>query len=72
MAVNSRRKATKIIGQRKAIYRQRIPESGCVRKETVCIDILVTLRNDDRKVMQSIRIMSRPLLRIRNQQSQFR
>ena len=74
MAVNSRLKATKIIGQRKAIYRQRIPESGCVTKETLCIDILATLRNDDRKVMQSIRIMKRPLLRIRNwnQLSQFR
>ena len=34
-------KATKIIGQRKAFYRQRIPESSCVRKETVDIDIFV-------------------------------
>ena len=58
MSVNSRLEATKIISQRKAIYRQRIPESGCVRKETVCIDILVTLKNGDRKVMQSIRITS--------------
>ena len=33
-------KPTKIIGQRKAFYRQRIPESSCVRKETVDIDIL--------------------------------
>ena len=60
MSVNSRLKATKIIGQRKAFYRQRIPESSCVRKETVDIDILVTSRNGDRKIMQSIRIMSRP------------
>ena len=37
MSVNSRLKATKIIGQRKAFYRQRIPESGCARKETVDI-----------------------------------
>ena len=29
-----------IIGQRKAFYRQRIPESSCARKETVDIDIL--------------------------------
>ena len=59
MSLNSRLKATKIIGQRKAFYRQRIPESGCARKETVDIDILVTYRNGDRKSMQSIRT-SRP------------
>ena len=58
MSVNSRLKATKIIGQRKAFYKQRIPESSCVRKETVDIDILVTSRNGDRKIMQSIRITS--------------
>ena len=50
----------KIIGQRKAFYRQKIPESSCVRKETVDIDILVTPRNGDRKIMQYIRIRSRP------------
>ena len=66
MSVNSRLKATKIIGQRKAFYRQRIPESGCARKETVDIDILVTFRNGERKIMQSIRITNRPPL------SQFR
>ena len=60
MSVNSRLKDTKIIGQRKAFYRQRIPESSCARKETVDIDILATSRNGDRKIMQSIRIMSRP------------
>ena len=53
MSVNSRFKATKIIGQRKAFYRQRIPESSCVRKETVDIDIFVTSRNVDRKIVQS-------------------
>ena len=53
MSVNSRLKATKIIGQRKALYRQRIPGSSCARKETVDIDILVTSRNGDRKIMQS-------------------
>ena len=37
--VNSRLKATKIIGQRKTFYMQRIPESSCARKETVDIDI---------------------------------
>ena len=57
-AVNSGLKATKIIGQRKAFYRQKIPELSCARKETVDIDILVTSRNDDRKIMQSFRITS--------------
>ena len=40
MFVNSRLKATKIMGQSKAFYRQRVPVSSCVRKETVNIDIL--------------------------------
>ena len=59
---------------RKVFYRQKIPESSCARKETFDIDILVTSRNGDRKIIQSIRIMSRPPLRIRkwNQLSQFR
>ena len=35
MSVNSGLKATKIKGQRKAFYRQRIPEFTCARKETV-------------------------------------
>ena len=65
MSDNSRLKATKIIFQRKAFYRQRIPESSCARKETVDIGILVTSRNGDRKIMQFIRIMSRPPKRIR-------
>ena len=60
MSVNSRFKATKIIGQRKAFYRQRIPEFSCARKETVDIDVLVTSRNGDRKITKSIRITSRP------------
>ena len=60
MSVNSKLKATKIIGQRKAFYRQRIPESSCARKETVDIDILKTSRNGDREIRQSIKIASRP------------
>ena len=60
MSVNSRLKATKIIGQKKAFYRQRIPEFSCARKETVDTDILVTSRNGNRKIMQSMRIKSRP------------
>ena len=73
MSVNSRLKAAKIIGQRKAFYRQKIPQSNCARNETVDIDILVTSKNGDRKIMQSIRITSRPPSRKRkwNQLSQF-
>ena len=67
MSVNSKLKATKIIGQRKAFYRQRIPQSSCVRKETVDIGILVTSRNGDRNIMQSIRITSIPTSRKRSQ-----
>ena len=72
MPVNSRLKATEIIGQRKAFYRQRISEFSCAR-ETVGMDILLTSRNGDRKIMQSIRIMSRPPSRKKkwNQLSQF-
>ena len=74
MSVNSTLKATKIIGQMKAFYRQRIPESSCARKETVDIDILITSRNGDRKILQSIRITSRrPSRKTKwNQSSQFR
>ena len=73
MFVNSGLKATKIKGQRKALYRQRIPEFSHARRKTVAIDILVTSRNGDRKIMQSIRITSRPPSRKRkwNQLSQF-
>ena len=73
MSVNSRLKATKIIGQSKAFYRQKIPESKCTMKETVDIDILVTSRNGHRKIMQSIRITSRPSSRKKkwNQLSKF-
>ena len=73
MSVNSGLKATKIIGQRKAFYRQRIPGSSCARKETIGIDILVTSRNGDRKIIQSIRITGRPPSRKRkwNHLSQF-
>ena len=66
MSVNSRLKAAKIIGQRKAFFRQRIPEPSCARKETVDIDILVTSRNGHRKIMQSIRITRTPPSRKRN------
>ena len=74
MYVNSRLKATKIIGQRKAFYRQRTPESSLARKETADIDTPITSSNDERKIIQSIRITTRPTSRLGkwNQFSQFR
>ena len=39
--------------------------ASCMRKETVDIEILVTSRNCDRKITESIRITSRPPWRIR-------
>ena len=56
MFVNSRLTANRIIGQRSL---------NCARKEIVDIDILATPRNGDRKIMQSIRIMSRLPSKIR-------
>ena len=74
MSVNSGLKTTKIIGQRKAFYRHRIPESSCARKESVDINILVTSRTVDRRIMQSFRITSMLPSRINkwNQLSLFR
>ena len=68
------RKSIQLRGQGKAFYRQSMSEPSCARKETVDITILVTSRNGDRKIMQSIKITSRPPMRIRkwNQLSQFR
>ena len=67
-------KDDQIIDQRKVFYRQRIPESNCARKETVDIGNLLTSRNGNRKIIESIRITSKPTLRVRkrNQFSQFR
>ena len=59
MSVNSTLKVTKIIGQRKAFYRERIPETSCARKETVEINIPVTSTNGNRKIKQYITITSR-------------
>ena len=73
MSVNAGLKSTKVIGQRKAFYKQRIPEFNRARKETVDIAILLTFRNGAIKIMQSIRITSRPPSTKRkwNQLSQF-
>ena len=57
MSVNSRLRVTKIIGQRKTFYRQRIPESSGARKETVDIDILATSRNGDRETNFELQLM---------------
>ena len=73
MSVTSRLKATKFMGQRKAFYKQRIPECSYARKETVDIEIPVTYRNGHRKIMQSVWMKSRPPSRKRkwNQLSKF-
>ena len=42
MSVNSGLKDAKIIGQKKAFYKQRLPDFNPARKETVDIDVLVT------------------------------
>ena len=52
------------MGQRDAFYKKGIPESSCVRKETVDIDILAKFKNGDRKIMQSITITSKSPSRI--------
>ena len=50
-----------------------MPESSFARKETFDIDILITSQNDERKIMQSVRITSGPLTTKKwNQLSQFR
>ena len=51
MLANSGFKTHNIIGQKKTFYRERILEFSCARKETVDINILVTSRNGDRKIM---------------------
>ena len=62
MPVDSRLKAIQIIGQREAFYKQKIIESAFVRAEAVDIDILMISRNGDKKIMQSIRVTSRPTM----------
>ena len=51
MAINIKHKAIYIIGQRKAFYRQRIPQSSRARKETFDKNILIRSRNSDMKFM---------------------
>ena len=58
----------------KGFCRQRIPEPSCARKEFGHINMLITSRNGDTKIMQPIGITSGPATRIWkwNQSSQFR
>ena len=67
MSVNSRIKAPRSYVKRKHYI-------GIKFQSLADTDILVTSGNSDRKIMQSIRITSRPPWRIRkwNQFSQFR
>ena len=51
MSINSGLKAILQV-----FYMQKTQECSCARKETVDIDILITSRNGDREIMQSIRI----------------
>ena len=52
MSVNSRLKATQILDQSKAFYRQKLPEPKYARKGTVDIESLVTSKNGDRRILQ--------------------
>ena len=72
MSVNSRLRLR--VKGKHSIGREFHPESSCARKETADIDILVTSTNGDRKIVQSIRITSRPPFGMRkwNQFSKFR
>ena len=58
--MNSTLIANQAIGQRKAFGWENIPESTFAGKENVNIDIFISSRNCDRKVMQLIRITSGP------------
>ena len=57
-SVNSRLKDILIINQKKAFYRQKIPESSWATKETVDTDRIITCGTSCRKITQSIRIIS--------------
>ena len=73
MSSNCRHKAIELIDERKALCKQRIPKTDCVRKYAVDTNILITSRNE-RKIMHSIGISTGPPSRIRNRNylSQFR
>ena len=74
VSVNYRLQAILIKDQRKAFNSEIILETSCARIETVGKENLMTSRNGNRTIMQSVRIKHRPSSRIRmwNQLSQFR
>ena len=74
MSINSIPKVISIIDHRKAFRGQRIAKSSCVRKETINIEILITPREGDKKIMQPIKMTSGTATKMRrwNQFSQFR
>ena len=74
VALNFRFKAIPIVSEKKSFCRSRVLEPNCKRKETINIDILITLRNGVRKVTQTTGITSELSSRIkkRNQISLFR
>ena len=49
VSVNFTLKDIYIIGQRKAFYRQRIPQPSYAKKETADVEILIAFRNGDSK-----------------------
>ena len=55
------------MGQRKALCKQKISESSCMRNETVDIDILITSWSGERKIKRPITIASEAALRMRKQ-----
>ena len=65
VSINSIFKTIQIISSRKTFFRQRISESSCLWKEIVDIDILITSKSDDRKIMQPTRITSGPPTKMR-------
>ena len=59
----SRLQTIQIINQRKAFCSEKISQCSSPWKKTV--DILITSRNGDRKIMHPVTVMSRPLMRIK-------
>ena len=55
VSINSRLKVIQIIGHRRVLYRQRIPDTSYTRLETPDLDILLISRYGDRKIIQPIR-----------------
>ena len=65
LSINSKIKATLVICRRRTFCRQRIPESSCARKATIERETVIISRNDERIIMQNLRITSGPPTRMR-------